>query len=165
MSEYTSKNIYCFDTSSLIDSWRRHYYPKNFEELWNRIGDLIKTGSILILEEVAKEIGNGNKDELMVWLKQYESFIVPISPEQIAIVTTIVNKYPLVSQYKKPRPYHADPFVVALGKVKKCTVVSYERGRNSNDNPRIGDLCKEYGVDYCTISDFFEREGWQFTFK
>ncbi len=156
---------YCFDTSALVDSWRRYYRYTTFQPLWDKIGACIQDGSIVIPEEVKKEIGAGN-DELITWFKPYHAFVTQISVEQIAIVTEIVNKYPLVSQYKKPRPYHADPFVVALGKLTSSTVVTYEhKNSGRNENPSIPDLCHEYGVECCSLSDFFEREGWQFGFR
>lgn len=158
------KNKYCFDTSAFTDSWRRYYRAGSFETLWNKISEKIIDGSIVIPSEVKKEIGAG-KDELINWLKPLHPHIIPISNEQIAIVSEIVNKYPLVSQYKKPRPYHADPFVVAVGKLTKSIVVTYEGSNKSNDHPKIPDLCKEYGVECCSISDFFEKEGWKFNFK
>lgn len=155
---------YCFDTSSFVNGWRRHYRPNTFQPLWDKIGELIAKGAIVIPEEVKKEIGAGN-DDLVSWFKQYNSFITPISAEQIVIVTEIVNRYPLASQYRKPRPYHADPFVVALGKLTSSIVVTYEIRNNSSDNPSIPELCKEYSVECCSMPDFFEKEQWQFGFR
>lgn len=162
--EDQSKRNYCFDTSAFTDSWRRYYKPNSFRIIWDRIGELIKEGRILVPEEVKKEIGAG-KDELITWFKQYHSNVAPVTAEQIAIVSEIVNKYPLVSQYKKPRAYHADPFVVALGKTTSTTVVTYEKRNSSNDHPAVPDLCKEYGVECCSLADFFENEGWEFDLK
>jgi len=163
MAEEQAKNKYCFDTDALVSSWRMHYRPGVFKELWDQLGRKIEDGSIIIPNEVRKEIGAGT-DELASWLKKYQSFIIPISAEQIEIVKEIVNKYPKVSQYKKPRPNHADPFVVAVAKIHSCTVVTYEIRNSSRDNPAVPDLCREYGVDCCSMVDLFEREGWQFSF-
>jgi len=162
--EEQPKKRYCFDTSAFTDSWRRYYKPNSFRILWDRIGELIKNGQILVPEEVKKEIGAG-KDELITWFKQYHSQVSPVTEEQIAIVSEIVNKYPLVSQYKKPRAYHADPFVVALGKITSTTVVTFEKRNGSNDHPAVPDLCKEYDVECCSLADFFENEGWEFDLK
>lgn len=164
MTENNKKNKYCFDTDTLVSSWRIHYRPDAFESLWDQLGDLVKNGAILIPDEVKKEIGVG-KDGLVSWLKKYNVIGTPISMEQIEIVTEIVNKYPLVSQYKKPRPNHADPFVVAVAKIYKCTVVTYEKTNGNSKHPAIPDLCKEYRVDCCSMADFFKKEGWQFNVK
>lgn len=162
--EDQSKNKYCFDTSAFTDSWRRYYRPNSFRIIWDRIGERIKDGRILVAEEVKKEIGAG-KDELIAWFKPYHTYVVSVTEEQIKIVTEIVNKYPLVSQYKKPRAYHADPFVVALGKITSTTVVTYEKRNGSEDHPAVPDLCREYSVECCSLADFFEKEGWEFDLK
>jgi Domain of unknown function (DUF4411) len=132
--------------------------------MWDKIGSMLEAGKILIPDEVEKEIGSGN-DPLIDWLKKHNVNKVPISQEQIEIVTEIVNKYPLVSQYKKPRPYHADPDVVAVAKINGCTVVTFEVRNGSKTHPSVPDLCKEYGVKCCTMADLFEREGWRFEVK
>lgn len=164
MTTKRTENRYCFDADALAMSWRLHYRPNSFEPLWKRIGEKIKDGSIIIPAEVGKEIGIGT-DNLVSWLKQFRSYIIPVSEEQIKIVKEIVNKYPLVSQYKKPRPNHADPFVVAVGKIYGYTVVTYEAANGSKDHPKVPDLCKEYGVDCCSMADFFAREDLQFNIQ
>lgn len=155
---------YCFDSSALITGWRQHYKPKSFSGLWDHIGEMMKGGIVFIPEEVQKEIGVG-KDDLITWLKQYKVAITPITKEQLDIVAEIVNKYPLVSQYKKPRPNNADPFVVAVAKLGKYTVVTYENPDGNVQNPKIPILCKEHGVEYCSLSGFFEKEELTFELK
>lgn len=155
------KAKYCFDTDTLASSWRRYYRPVAFESMWEEIASMIDKGTILIPDEVKKEIGAG-KDELVLWIKKNCKNSIPISEKQIEIVTEIVNKYPGVSHYKKPRPNHADPFVVAVAKIFGCTVVTYESGDGGPENPSIPSLCKIYGIECCSMSDFFEKEGWKF---
>lgn len=158
------KPKYCFDTDTLASSWRRHYRPETFEPLWDRLGLMMKEGVILVPEEVKKEIGVG-KDALVSWLKTHCPNYVAIDKKQLEIVAEIVNKYPGVSHYKKPRPNHADPFVVAIGKLYSVTVVTFESGGGGPTNPSIPALCREYGVKCCTMADFFEKEGLAFTIK
>jgi len=164
MNKGRDKRKYCFDTNTLTDSWRTHYRPIIFKELWDQIGAKIEAGLILIPKEVRKEIGAGN-DPLISWIKKYDSFIIPISEEQIEIATEIVNKYPLVSQYRKPRANHADPFVVAVAKIYECSVVTFEKRNGSPVHPAIPDLCQEHGINCCSIADFFNIEGWHFDIK
>ncbi len=161
MAAQTKKAKYCFDTDTLASSWRLYYHPDTFGPLWEKLGELVSDRTILIPDEVKKEIGAGN-DALVSWLKKYNGNGTPVSEEQVKIVTEIVNKYPLVSQYKKPRPNHADPFVVAVAKINNCTVVTYESRNGSPTHPAVPDLCKEYGVDCCSVSEFFKKENWRF---
>ena len=160
----TERPVYCFDSSALMMGWRTHYKPKSFSGLWDHIGAMMTAGAIVVPEEVQKEIGAGN-DDLVIWLKRYKSCIVPINEDQLKIVATIVNKYPLVSQYKKPRPNNADPFVVAVAKLGKYIVVTYENPDGNTQNPKIPMLCKEHGVEPCNLSDFFEKEELRFELK
>jgi hypothetical protein len=165
MKEGIQKSKYCFDTDTLAASWRRYYRPSSFEALWDRLGDMMKRSIILIPEEVKKEIGAG-KDELVTWMKRYCPRCVAIDDAQLRIVSQIVNKYPAVSQYKKPRPNHADPFVVAVAKIHGLEVVTFEKTKNASTvNPAIPDLCAEYGVTCCAMPDFFEKEGISFELK
>lgn len=162
--EETRRPKYCFDTDTLASSWRRHYRPEAFGPLWERLAIMMTDGIILIPEEVKKEIGAG-RDGLVSWLKKSCPNYLVIDDKQLEIVSEIVNKYPGVSHYKKPRANHADPFVVAVGKIYSVTVVTFESGIGGPTNPSIPALCKEYGVECCSMADFFDKEGFSFTIK
>jgi hypothetical protein len=164
MTEESTKPKYCFDTSAFVNGWRLHYKPKPFSSLWKHIGEMMKKGFIIVPEEVQKEIGVGT-DDLVTWFKPHKSCVIPIGEDQLKIVGEIVNKYPLVSQYKKPKPFNADCFVVAVAKINNCTVVTYEKSNGNPANPKIPVLCDEYGVKHCTLAEFFEKEGMNFDIK
>ena len=164
MTEHKPKTKYCFDTSAFINGWRRHYKPKAFITLWDHIGHMIEKGTIILAEEVPKEIGAGN-DDLVSWFKKYKIHALPVTQDQIDIVTEIVNKYPSVSEYKSSKVYSADTFVVAVAKIHKCTVVTYEKPDGNPTKPRIPALCKEHSVECCDLITFFEKEGITFDLK
>jgi hypothetical protein len=164
MAEQTQKGRYCFDTSAFINGWRRYYPPKSFSSLWNHFGVMMQGGSIVCPEEVGKEIGVG-KDELLLWFKQYKECLVPISKEQLEIVSKIVNKYPRVSDYKKPKPYSADTFVIAVAKIEGRILITDEKPNKDPIHPRIPDMCREYGVECWDLLTFFEKEGITFSIK
>ncbi len=164
MSDTNKKIKYCFDSSAFMNGWSRHYKPKTFECLWNHIGNMIERGLIIIPEEVSKEIHAG-KDDLVPWFKKYKSYITSIDQEQINNVSSIINKYPLMSEYKSSKIYSADAFVVALAKIHKYTVVTYENSDGNKAKPKIPVLCKEHCVDCCDLATFFEKEGMTFDIK
>lgn len=155
---------YCFDTSAFIDSWSRYYSPDTFEPLWTQLNVMITSEQILIPNEVKKEIGVG-KDDLAQWFKQFHSKVTHVSAEQIVTVAEIVNKYPLISHYKKVKPFHADPFVVAVAKEYRCKVVSWESSNKSVDHPKIPDLCREYTIEHLSMPQFFKEMSWSFSIK
>ncbi|MFA4941083.1 MAG: DUF4411 family protein [Patescibacteria group bacterium] len=160
--EKNSKKIkYCFDSSSFINSWSRYYPYKIFPAVWSGLELLIDQGRLVVPKEVKKEILAGN-DDLKIWFNANSSCVVDIDKEQLKLVSEIVNKYPRVSSYNKPKPNHADPFVVALAKLKNIVLVTDEKPNGDKINPAIPDLCKEYKIKYCNMILFFEMEGWSF---
>lgn len=56
----------------------------------------------------------------------------------------------------------ADPFVIALAKARKASVLTDERPSNSLERPKIPDVCKVLGIECCRLSDVFERAGLTF---
>jgi hypothetical protein len=148
---------YCFDSSIFIEGWRVHYPPVSFKPLWDKFVLLMKEGRIIVPKEVEKEILAGD-DDLKAWFKLNNDCVRPYTAEQIIVVSKIVNKYPKVSQYHKDRARHADPFIVALAKAEGAVVVTYEGPNGNSNNPSITTLCKEYEIECCKMSGFFEKE-------
>lgn len=157
MTDKQTKNKYCFDTSVFVNAWRRNYRPKSFACLWDHLGELMKSGIIFVPEEVPKEIGVGT-DDLVAWFKKYKSCITPTTLKQIELVKSMVNKYPLLSEYKSSKVYSADTFVVATAKTNNYIVVTEEIKDGNKDKPKIPVLCKENSVECCNLSTFFEIE-------
>ena len=131
----TAKTKYCFDTSALVSSWRLHYRINTFPSLWKHIGELMDDNQIIIPEEVEKEMGAG-EDNLVKWFKSHKACVLPITKQQLDMVSEIVNKYPLVSQYKKPRPYHADPFVIAVAKIETAPLSRMKQRTTAANIPK-----------------------------
>lgn len=154
-------NKYCFDSSAFINSWRRYYPPTVFSPLWEKFVELIKEGRIIIPKEAEKEILAG-RDDLAEWLKINCQCVKKYTTEQLFLVQEIVNKYPKVSQYKKVKSYHADPFVLALAKIENASVVTYEANDGNYEDPKIPILCREYKVKCFDMVTFFNEEKFSF---
>ena len=56
----------------------------------------------------------------------------------------------------------ADPFVIAVAKVTKRTVVTGEKAVGSTQQPRIPNVCVQYGIEYINIVEFIRRQKWNF---
>lgn len=56
----------------------------------------------------------------------------------------------------------ADPFVIGLAMVEKCTVVTGERPSGSLAKPRIPDVCISMGVPCISFTGLFDEQGWEF---
>lgn len=152
--------VYCFDTSAFVDSWRRYYPVGIFPTLWDKLGELVGEDRIIVPREAEKEILNGN-DDLTIWFKKSNRCVRPYTLAQLQTVQEIVNKYPKVSQFNKPKPLNADPFIVALAKEASAIVVTFE-GNGNLDDPKIPFLCKENKVACFNMIGFFQNEGLSF---
>lgn len=161
MEKNNEKTRYCFDSSAFINSWNRFYPYKIFPAVWDNLELLIKQGRLIVPKEVEKEIQAGN-DDLKIWFRENNSCVIGYDERQIKLVSEIVNKYPRVSSYNKPKPNHADPFIVALAKLEDVILVTMEKPNGDKFNPAIPDLCNEYKVKYCDMIRLFEIEGWLF---
>ena len=56
----------------------------------------------------------------------------------------------------------ADPFVIALAKVHRCTVVTGERPTGTPNRPNIPDVCSDLGIRCIGMLELYREQGWRF---
>jgi Domain of unknown function (DUF4411) len=153
---------YSLDTSSLINGFRLNYPYLNFPRLWNEhVPSLVASGDLRATEEVLIELQRQD-DELVQWLVDYRDdlFIEVDEPIQHEVKEILRTHTALI--HARGRGHSgADPFVIALAKINKCTVVT-EEGRGSAKHPKIPDVCKDLGVPCIRLADLITEEGWVF---
>ena len=67
--------VYIFDTVTLSIIFK-HYYFERFPTFWNNFNNLIKSGEIISVREVKKEIEEKKWDEsLENWIKKNSKFL------------------------------------------------------------------------------------------
>jgi hypothetical protein len=115
---------YSIDTSALLDGWVRYYPPEVFPCLWNRIDTLIDAGLLVASEEVNGEIQK-KQDELAEWAKHRKMLFVPADDETQIVLTEIMATHGDLVNIKTGGS-GADPWVIALARVRGLTVVSGE---------------------------------------
>lgn len=145
---------YCLDTSVFIESWSRHYRPNVWGAFWRKLADQIEAGTIISPQLVKVEIERKH-DELYEWIKQNPKLIVDLDEEQQRAHETIINRYPRLIDSGKHRSM-ADPWVIALAKLRNYAVVTYE-GPGSLQRPKIPDVCKNLGVACISVSDMLDN--------
>jgi hypothetical protein len=155
----TDRRIYCFDTSGLMDGRTRDYPPHIFPQLWKRIEDLIAEGRLIAPEEVWVEIDK-NTDELRQWAKLQSGLFAQLDVQQIVEVQRIMKDFPRLVDTRKGRS-RGDPFVIALAKVRNCTVVTGEAG-GTREKPKIPSVCDYYDIECITFLKMLELEAWTF---
>jgi hypothetical protein len=101
----------------------------------------IANGQIIAPMFVLDELKRKEGDQLYVWAKSQVTMFYPLEAELQLAQKTIVNHFPKLISEAKNRSL-CDPWVIALGQIKQCAVVS-EENRGGNNTPKIPDVCDE----------------------
>lgn len=153
---------YVIDANALIDLWRRWYARDVFVGVWRNIEGLLGTEIVAPLQ-VLSEL-QSQRDELYGWAKR-QKFFVDLDDEQRKAVNEILEDFPGNSfvNVKRTKP-EADPFVVALAKVRgaRWKVISSENSGGTSPRKRIPDVCARYGIKCLRLLDFFREKQWRF---
>lgn len=153
--------IYSADTSALIDGLERYYRPAAFPGLWEKMDRLVADGRFLLSDEVFDEASKRDaaaKD----WCKdRKDQLVVPTDAEVVEAVREVLNDFPLMVKAMKNRD-RADPFVIAVARLKGTTVLTGEGSDGSEKRPKIPFVCQRLGIDCIRFTDLIEEEGWKF---
>jgi hypothetical protein len=152
--------VYVIDTSALLDGWVRYYPPDVFPSLWSHFEAMINSGELLSPDEVLLELGQKD-DEIHKWAKANSAMFVPLDEEVQQATQEILNQFPRLVGAMKDRN-RADPFVIALAKVKAATVVTGERSSGTRERPRIPNVCDQFGISHRTLLQLIRDKGWTF---
>lgn len=152
-------NQYIVDTNVLIDFI--DFLPMDiYETQWKMIGENIENGKIIICEAVFNEIKKSV--ELKLWLEKYKSFIIPCYEDKILIeAKIIVNDYPNLIDVNNPSD-QSDPYIIALAKLNKYTILSNEKYSEAAKKTRIPFICKNLKIDCVNTHEFYRKESWRF---
>jgi len=154
--------MYSVDSGALIDAWTRKYPPDFLPSLWEAIGGLANTGTLISPEEVLLELERGN-DELFNWAREHREIFHPPTSNIQARVAHIVNNFPTFLPERAADGIWADPYVIALAQNVEGTVVTSELLAPHNArHMKIPNICKKLGVRCLTPLEFFRECGWHF---
>ena len=159
-----SDDIYSFDTSALIESWRRVYPPASFPALWERLDEIYDLGRLFASEEVLRELEKKD-DAVHAWAAERRDLFLPMNDGVVAQAQAIMSQYPTwAKNFGATSRNRADPFVVALAKVNGWVVVTYEKpNAGSITRPKIPYVCRELDVECIAPVELITREGWVFS--
>jgi len=155
--------VYVFDTSSFIVLG--HYFPQRFPSFWVNLNEAVQKGEVVSAREVYNELkGLGNKPHLDEWIEANKSLFLIPTPEETAFVSTIFaipHFQQLISERQRLKGIPvADPFVIAMAKVRNGCVVTEEAKKQNA--ARIPNICEHFGITCCNLETFMEKNGWQF---
>lgn len=150
---------YCIDTSSLMECWTRYYPIDILPGLWERLDGLIEAGELFSPDEVLHELAK-KQDELHAWAKARTSMFVELDEAlQIATSEVLATNKLLAKDFAQRT--HADPFVIALGRVREVPIVTQE-GPGSEKRPTIPYVCRSLGLRTLSIVELIREQGWVF---
>ena len=145
---------YVLDANAFINMQRHHPHDV-FVSLWSKMANLIDEGLVISADEVFDELSAGD-DFLLKWVKQRKSAFIPSGHDIQYLVRDILQKYPtLVTGSRKANG--SDPFVIALAKLKNCTLVSDETRAGDGQPVKIPNVCEAYGVRLIKFVDFLRE--------
>lgn len=150
---------FSLDTSGLLDAWVRYYPPDVFPAIWHLMDSAAKSGEILVIDEVLREVERKD-DGLVRWIKDRPGMVIPIDNPIQRHVMEIMTRYSRLVDTRKNRS-GCDPWVIALARERRLTVVTAEKKSGTLARPKIPDVCDDLGIPCIETIDLFRRQGWR----
>lgn len=155
--------MYCIDTSALVDGWTRYYPPDVFPPLWDKLEEMIGRKEIIAPDEVLRELSK-KEDELFKWATKNDGLFAPLDATVQAATQEILAVFPRLVDSERDRSI-ADPFVIALARVRGCCVVTGEKTSGNPKRPKIPNVCDHFKIRYVNMLQFMREQKWQFTIR
>lgn len=157
--------MYSLDTSALMD-WQARFYPTDvFTGLKTQIEGLVATGKLRAPQIVKEELEAVGTPSLKTWAKGQTGLFVPLDPQLQYETRDIQARYPELTDVKSGHE-SADPWVIALAKLRGWTVISQETSAAEKHKPPksyyIPDVCRDLGVPCINLLGLMRKEGWTF---
>lgn len=154
--------LYSVDTSALIDGLERFYFEDTFPGIWENVATLVASGRFFISEEVWEEVKK--RDEVVkAWCDRDRSgrLIVPTDGAIANEVRAILRDNERMVMTLKGRN-RADPFVIAVARIKGATVVTGEGDEGNERHPKIPYVCRKLAVPCIRLTELIRHERWVF---
>ncbi|WP_237107248.1 DUF4411 family protein [Nonomuraea sp. MG754425] len=150
------------DTSALIDGLERYYPEENFPGLWIKIEELVDSGRFFCSEEVWQE-ARVYAAPVHDWCDRvgFSPLVVPTDLMIVQETQVILGNHPLLTKSMKNKN-RADPFVIALAKLKGAIVVTGEGSDGTATRPKIPYICDLLNIRCVKLLDIIKMEHWRF---
>jgi hypothetical protein len=156
-------NVYCFDSSALMDMWNTMYPPDVFGVVWTALEEAIAAGAAIAPKEVLREIEDG-RDELVPWAKRNKQMFIEEDEELYEVAHQVAHTYPNLIDAGK-NGIDADPWIIALASQRNAIVITHEKKTGHKKfgmkEPRvkIPDVCDFMGLKRATVAEFLRDRG------
>lgn len=154
--------VYVLDTSVVIDL--KINQPRDiFEGVWGNLDQYVQTGRILVHRMMVHELAHKGKedDDAGIWIQSIpDDLIIEIDDAQGAFINQMGDDYKYLADRLTKVEYSnsADPFLVALARLRHCTVVTNENAAAW----KIPDLCRRYKIEAVNAFTMMRHESWKF---
>jgi predicted nucleic acid-binding protein len=152
---------YSIDTNAIIDLVRRLYPPKIFPTLLRNCELMIAAGDLIASDEVRHELERKSGDAVHAWAVAQPHLFVPTDEAIQRDAAEILGQHRGLVDEDATEP-QADAFVIALARVRHCTVVSGEKRANNPNRPKIPNVCGALDIPCMNLLEFFEAQHWSF---
>ena len=162
LPETKAPPLYCVDTSSFLHAWRRDYPPDVFPTFWDNLAESANQSLVVSPQEVLLELERGG-DDVYAWARAHpDMFHPPTQPVQDE-VERIVRRWPEFVPEDSEDGVWADPYVIALARVRGAIVVTGEKAVGPGARvPKIPNICSALGVLCTDLLGLIRANGWHF---
>ena len=152
---------FSLDTSSLVNSWNRHYQIDMIPSIWDHVEGALKDQTAIATIQVYEEIEKKD-DALFEWCKERKDFFTPIDDVHIEHLKNLMDNFPAIASSGSGRNF-ADPWVISLAQCydPPRIVVTEEGTSQKPNNPKIPFICGKVGLTSCTFYQFLKTTGWK----
>src|SRR6185295_11503438 len=119
------------DTSFWITAWNDLYRPSKFPSIWDDIEKMIERNEIISPMEVKEELKPKDKT-MLKWLNDRSQLFLELSEPEQRLLSELLGKFRnlnVVGGTTQP----ADPYVIAIARIRNATVVTDERPSGGQD--------------------------------
>lgn len=181
MSNTSSSNKYCLDTSFFIHAWER-YNPEFCLNFWDCVADAIKQGNAFVLDDVFEELlaihEKPNPEFKHRYINHIWTWLDGLKKHKItpsgSLRRKVANEYNKIERQfiaskdgkRKKGVSETDLLLIYYAESIKAAVVTNEapqkRIMSSNGNYKIPDYCKHLNIECLGIHTFINKYGWKF---
>lgn len=142
----------------------RRYPLDVFPGTWSALVGLFVLGELISTREVFSELEDMD-DAATKWAKDHRAIFLPSDTSVAIEAASIVQKFETLVEIDAPRT-QADPFVIALAKLRGATVVTEERRTGwGASRVKIPDVCGSLGLECISVLQLFRAQKWSWSKK
>ena len=154
------RKIYCIDTSAILEVWTRWYPIEVFGSLYQKLDELINAGRLIAPAEVLHELLR-QSDAVSQWATSRRKMFHDLSEDLQNATKEVLRKCSAMVNPNKMKT-EADPFVVALARMKGGVVVTQETPSGNPERLMIPDACQLLKISCISIIGLMRKENWKF---